>query len=407
MPKRKTPACHLPRIAAAVVLLSAMLPAVTWACEIPVFQYAMEFWDSDPYEVTVFHRGPLSAEEAQAVEILRAGADHKRLCANIMLSEVDLAGRPDANAALLWRQQKNATLPWIVAHYPQVRRIPHSAWAGPLTVGNARMLVDSPMRREISRRLLDGEVAVWVLVESGDRRKDGAAAEMLESELRRLEGTLRLPHLEGWGPPADRQDEPDDIRFSVIRVARDDADEQALVRMLLLSEPDLAEDFRDEPLAFPIYGRGLILYALAGAGINEWTIAEAAQFVTGPCSCQVKASNPGMDLLIALDWDEQVRQTARMDTPPLTGMAGFGDRAAEAERRLAALDDIAPDGTAGAGVAATDAGPPDAGEGAGLRGLLGIILLAAVAAGAVAFAARRRRSAARLNAARTEEAAEA
>ena len=405
MLKHKTPAGRLPRLLAAAMLLWGAA-AAAWACEIPVFQYALEYWESDPYEVTVFHRGPLSAEETEAVEVLRAGADHKRLCANMRLTEVDLAGRPDALAAHLWRQQKGAALPWMVAQYPPVRRIPQSAWAGPLTVSNARSLVDSPKRREIARRLLDGEVAVWALLESGDRRKDAAAAQMLEAELRRLEGTLRLPHLEGWGPPADRQDAPDDIRFSVVRLARDDPEEQALARMLLLSEPDLAEKLSDEPIAFPIYGRGLILYALAGAGINEWTIAEAAEFVTGPCSCQVKASNPGTDLLIALDWETHVKRTARLDTPPLTGMADFGDRAAEAQRRLAALDDTASDEAAGAGVAGTGAGPPDAGRGAGAWGAVAALALAALAA-AVVLAARRRRSAMHLQAAGGGEAAQA
>lgn len=403
MLKRRPPAGRLPRLLATAVLLSGAVGAA-WACEVPVFQYALEYWDADAYEVTVFHRGPLSAEQAEALEMLRAGADHKRLCANIRLSEVDLAGSPDAISLQLWRQQKGAALPWVVAHYPPVRRIPHSAWAGPLTVSNARGLLESPLRGEITRRLLDGEVAVWVLVESGDRRKDAAAAKMLEDELRRLEGTLRLPHLEGWGLPADREDAQDDIRFSVVRVARDDAGEQALVRMLLLSEPDLAEKFSDEPIAFPIYGRGLILYALAGAGVNEWTIAEAAQFVTGPCSCEVKASNPGTDLLIALDWDSNVRRSAQQATPPLTGMADFGDRSAEAERRLAALDDTPAEEAAGAGVAGTGGGP--AGGGGGLWGAVAAAALAAVAA-VFAVMARRRRSAAHIETTGEGEAAQA
>jgi len=67
--------------------------------------------------------------------------------------------------------------------------------------------------------------------------------------------------------------------------------------------PNLTTKYAREPLAFPIYGRGLILYALVGAGINPWTISEAASFVTGPCSCEVKAGNPGTDMLLTLDWD--------------------------------------------------------------------------------------------------------
>ena len=98
---------------------------------------------------------------------------------------------------------------------------------------------------------------------------------------------------------------------------------------LLHSESDLATKYRGEPMAFPIYGRGLILYALVGAGINEWTITKAAEFVTGPCSCEVKAGNPGTDILMGLDWNRQVKQTAVERMPPPVGMASFQDRAAE------------------------------------------------------------------------------
>ena len=38
----------------------AMMPAFAHACQIPVFRYALERWQATPYEVVIFHRGPLS-----------------------------------------------------------------------------------------------------------------------------------------------------------------------------------------------------------------------------------------------------------------------------------------------------------------------------------------------------------
>lgn len=361
--------------------LAAAPPA--HSCEIPVFQYALEIWDTDPYQVTVFHRGGLSAEHREALEVLRAGADHRRLCANVQLVEVNLGEAVDPLKQHLWQQQKGATLPWVVARYPEDRRIADDAWTGPLTVENARNLIESPLRREISRHLLEREVAVWILLESGDRRKDAAAANMLETELARLSQTLRLPHLDGHGPPAGT----DDIRFSILRLSRTDPAEQVLVRMLLYSEPDLVKEFAAEPIAFPIYGRGLILYALAGEGINPWTIAQAAQFVTGPCSCVVKSSNPGTDLLIAMDWSANVKQTVYETTPPPTGMADFGDRTEEARERLAALDDRLPESRA---VAGSEREAKPVRQAPKLVGLttLALVLLAAV----FTVVARRRRT---------------
>ncbi|MBV8878389.1 MAG: hypothetical protein JO332_00360, partial [Planctomycetaceae bacterium] len=57
------------------------------------------------------------------------------------------------------------------------------------------------------------------------------------------------------------------------------------------------------PVAFPIFGRGRALWALAGAGLNAQFIAEAGTFLTGACSCEAKEFNPGVDLLFAADWE--------------------------------------------------------------------------------------------------------
>lgn len=325
-------------IAAVAGVMILVIPALpVQACEIPVYHYALENWEPDPYEVLVFHRGELSSSEREAVDLLRAGADHRRGHGNLIVQTVDLDTNRDAMMVQRWGEQATTELPWVAAYYPQIRRIPRPAWAGPLKAGDVRALLDSPLRQKIARELASRVTASWILLESGDRGKDNAAWQLLERELRRLEDTLVLPVLEGWGPDG-AANEPEDVKFTMHRLSRDSSTERMLVNMLLHSEPDLQTDFAREPLVFPIYGRGLILYALAGPGINEWTITQAAEFLTGPCSCQVKASNPGTDMLVQLNWDSVVRQTAQERMPPPAGMAGFRDRAAEAERRLAEAD---------------------------------------------------------------------
>ena len=97
-----------------------------------------------------------------------------------------------------------------------------------------------------------------------------------------------------------------------------------LLEQLLYSEPDL-EKYSDVPMVFPVFGRGRELFALVGDGINEDNIAQAAYFLTGSCSCEVKSLNPGMDLLIAIDWYEYIDNLIGYDDdmPPLTGYAEF------------------------------------------------------------------------------------
>jgi len=104
--------------------------------------------------------------------------------------------------------------------------------------------------------------------------------------------------------------------------------------MLLNSEADL-NDFDADPMVFPIFGRGIILYGIVGKGINEWNIREAAEFITGECSCQAKLLNPGVDMLISTNWDKQIK---RITDPgianPLTGMGDFSNKEEEVRRRL-------------------------------------------------------------------------
>ena len=75
-------------------------------------------------------------------------------------------------------------------------------------------------------------------------------------------------------------------------------------------------------MALPVFGRGRALYALVGKGINEDTIEEACKFVTGPCGCEVKRQNPGMDLLMLESWEAKLQEwkNAKENLPPLTGL---------------------------------------------------------------------------------------
>jgi len=74
--------------------------------------------------------------------------------------------------------------------------------------------------------------------------------------------------------------------------------------MLMRSQSE--EIAGDVPVVFPVFGRGRILCALAGKAIVAGNLEDAATFLAGPCSCQVKELNPGIDILMAADWDSVV-----------------------------------------------------------------------------------------------------
>ncbi|MGD9856881.1 MAG: hypothetical protein AB7U20_18185, partial [Planctomycetaceae bacterium] len=226
-------------------------------------------------------------------------------------------------------------LPWMVVKAPPKQGPPATIFAGALSEDHASQLIESPVRRDLQKRLLSGDSVVWLFLGSGNPPADDAAFAVLQVEIERLEQVIELPEIE----EADRGELSLDpaalkLRMSALRISRDDPAERMLVEMLLHVEPDLRDEaFVSQPMAFPVFGRGRALYALVGNGITADTIEEACRFLTAGCQCTVKAQNPGVDLLMSVDWDQFIQPSPPADTAPpaLTGLAEFAVAAESAE----------------------------------------------------------------------------
>jgi hypothetical protein len=289
--------------------LAGGLLAVAWtpaeACNIPVFRYALENWRPDTYRATVFHRGALTAPQQAVVQAWQVEQQAARL--NLTVRQCDVDRLDAAEDRALWASVPGQPLPCVVLQYPAHLRIDSPVWHGPLESETAAALFDSPVRRELVRRLVQGDTAVWLLLDSGDAARDEQAASLLQQELQRLEATLKLPELSDSPDDVVRSSTPLKLAFSVLRVRRNDPAELPLVSQLLGSEPDLAG--LTDPMVFPVFGRGRALFGLVGPGIDADNIRGSARFLTGACSCQVKEQNPGFDLLIAVDWADLLALT--------------------------------------------------------------------------------------------------
>ncbi len=276
-------------------IFSIITCGVVTACPIPVYQYSLEHWETDAYEITIYRGNQLSDDQQQALDLLERAQLGETTVANIAVAMRDT----DTDNGSRDRLQNR-----IEVRYPSVTGIQSPVWSGELSLENVRALLSSPIRQRIGNALAQRVSAVWLLLESGDRNRDRDLENLLKEQTSRFEREIVVPDSAAWGGH-DVQIYTD-VSFEVIRVSRNDPAESMLVRMLLASEPDLESDFAGEPMVFPIYGRGLILYALVGRGINPWTLEEAANFLTGPCSCQIKAANPGTDLLMDVDWQARI-----------------------------------------------------------------------------------------------------
>ncbi|QEG02235.1 hypothetical protein Mal15_63210 [Stieleria maiorica] len=303
------------------LLLSIGLIAITAApadaCQVPVFRYALERWPADNFELVVLHDGPLGDAESKLVDSLRDSGHQSSGSANCGVKVIEAGKAQDELLRSVWAQHGRPGQAVLASLYPvTAQEVPDRLIdAGPLDADTVANLVDSPIRQEIAKRLVAGESAVWIFVPCGDPKQDEVALKNLTRFVQQNETTLELPEQE------EIEDEQAlleqlaiELRldFSILTLHRDDPEEQFLLKMLLASEPDL--EALDQPMAFPVLGRGRVLYGLVGKGISELTIGLASRFIIGPCSCQVKNQNPGFDLLMAVDWEKKIG-TAKLSDP--------------------------------------------------------------------------------------------
>ena len=284
----------------------ALVVAPAAGCDVPVFRYALERWAPDAYHAVVFHRGELDADGRAALDLLREAAHPEAGRANLAVHTVDLDGpMTDAERTIWRRQEPGVSLPHAVLLYPTTMTGDRLAWVGPFSVDRVRAVTSSPARQEIARHITGGGTAVWVLLESGDKARDDAAAQVIVEQLALAARTLSLPRelVEASPQLASRLK----IDFTLVRVGRDDPAERVFTAMLLGSESDLKTVYRDEPMAFAVFGRGRILLAAVAAGITADNVMMGCRELLARCSCEVKDEHPGLDLLFDVPWQQAVR----------------------------------------------------------------------------------------------------
>ncbi len=308
------------------ILISACLARPVFGCAVPVFRYALERWAPDAYDAVIIHRGPL-ADDDPASSLLKA---EEAEFLNIQISTMDLETSAENEVTSLLGGAIPETLPALAIWYPLQKGRAVPFWTGEFTPAAVKALIQSPKRLQLAQRLTDGQTAVWIVVESGNAAKDKAAMQILDQQLATATKELK----EMATQLAEELETPGlSYEFSTLTISRSDPKEQMLLEMLLKSESDLG-DYADEAIVFPVFGRGRTLYALASEGINADTIRETIAFITGPCGCELKMLNPGVDLLMSVNWDaaamqfyQEFYEMAEEPLPELTGV--FPEEAAD------------------------------------------------------------------------------
>ena len=307
------------RATACCALAALLMSAVgAMACDVPVYRYTLDNWQRDSYLAYYFHDGgprPADAAVNRYLERVAAGREGR---ANLTFASVDVSKIASAEYSdqqrKAWSRVETDRLPVHVVVTPTGGKL----FVGKLDVGTARSLVGSPKRDEVAKQLCQGKQGLLLLLLGPSDQENAAAQRALRDAV-----------------AAARTKEMD---VGVVEVSRGDPREKGLVQQLLKLEGDLSE--LKDPMVFGVFGRGHVMEPYVGKGITKGNLLELAVFMNGPCSCDVKTSSAGMDLLTSYDWGNRIAslppasevagQPTAADRPARSYLFDVGDQAAGA-----------------------------------------------------------------------------
>lgn len=264
------------------VLLCALCGSFAFSCTIPVFRYALDRWESDKFHLV------LPASMTQKPEI------------NRLL--IPLSGNSASNVKV--EESKDPAAAEAQLFLPH--RTEHPLWTGVFDEAALKVILDSPARQDLLKKLLAGDSVIWVIADNGQPEDDAEAARV-EKRLRYLEQVVELPPQDpndpdsqlGPGPPLK-------LHFSVQRVSMKDPAEKILCAMLAGTKAADALA-AGKPFAAAVFGRGRVLGAWPLTDLDDTALEDISLFLTGRCSCRVKNDNPGWDILMTVDWEKALQ----------------------------------------------------------------------------------------------------
>ena len=306
------------------------------ACDTPVYRYAMLNWAPSHYRVFYLHRGRL-ADEAEQVRRVFAELAESAPTANVRFDEVDVSDERqwdalDPAVKKVWQAHDGDPASMNPASmYLVFRPLGAELYAGQLDPAAVRAMIDSPARTRLGEALEAGNAAVLLLLAGTSAAENERAEKVARRVIAEAEaGAIAVeprPALADFFPgetaspaPAEDAGEPAEaeIQLALVKISRTDSAEAWLVRMLRSVEPDL-DRYAEQPMIFVVYGRGRTMLPCIGRGITWDNLAQCVAFLAGACSCQVKAGNPGADLLIRWDWRSTADALAAAAGEPVGG----------------------------------------------------------------------------------------
>ena len=315
-------------LAVIILMVTFCINIYVWPCSVPVFRYALERWKPDIYHGIYLYRDEISKDDRELLDQLQYALENPNFPLNLWIEEVEINSIAGEELRQLFKDSIPEDLPALAIWYPKHYGEKKPFMITKLTSSFVKDIPLSPKRREVAENLINGGSVAWIFIPSGKKGKDDKALSLIKNELKvALEKAEENPFYVVEGLKKVKLQ----YAYPVITLSPDDPDEQYFLKMLLSSESDLYEH-TDEPMVFPVFGRGRVLGCLFGEYINSNLIQDCITFLTGACSCEVKDLNPGTDLILAAPWEivnySFVDET-ESELPELSGVAPVAPESSE------------------------------------------------------------------------------
>ncbi len=278
----------------------------TFACSVPVFRYALEYWQPDPYRIILSYN---PAQTNKFSEVLNELRKYK------------------ADSSFILRKIKSTKSNGkIILKYPADKRIKNIVWSAPLSTQSLNRIMYSPMRKKFTDKILNGDSLIFLLLEGSNSKQNDKIANIIITNMTLVKNQIKLPYEYDDIPKEDLSMYDTNIVFklSMMRLSRTNSREKVFINILTKCLPDTIYK-QSEPILFPVFARGRMLVALREKDVNYIILKNLCEYVAGECSCEIKSQNPGFDIFIPLGWNFQKNNSLISDIvlPPLSGFSEF------------------------------------------------------------------------------------
>ena len=150
------------------------------ACSTPVFQYALERWEPDPFMLYYINQGKHDEKTLDQVKQIEKHFSEMYSSPALITDVIEDPTQVPSALKKHFEHNKLSTYPLTAITFPTDDRIPYPLLCTTPDKLDTTSLLHSPQRSELAKRLGQGQTAVWILLRSGDKEKDQAAIKVIQ-----------------------------------------------------------------------------------------------------------------------------------------------------------------------------------------------------------------------------------